>query len=282
MSFFSAVSDAVSAAADVVASAATEIADGVTRVVGNAREAANKTVDSLIDKALAVGALVSEVAGKVFSAAGRAFSPAAASAAKVTCITNKGMPIEHVTPTRKAGDAGFDEAKMYEKFKKSKTALALEKEVTKNGYKYAGDVADPKSSAYTDVAKKEIRINKNHSEDEAALAYAYELQNAKNGPKYNQIFKDASSGKIKDKKEFARQIMQHEAEALETEAIVTDEMGIVPPPNKAVFDIVKNTKDPAERRKKILDWADASGQIKGKKPSEHYEKMYEDNYAKKP
>lgn len=192
------------------------------------------------------------------------------------------LRVEKITPTRKKGEAGFDEAKMYEKFEKSKTAKALEDEVLKKGYKYAGDVSDPKSSAYTDVAKKEIRINKNKSEEEAALAYAYELQNAKNGDKYNKIFEDAQNGKIKNKKEFADKIMQHEVEALETEAIIAMEMGIKDPKNKDVIDIVKATKDPAERSKKIREWADNKGQIKGMSPTKYYEKMYEDNYGKKP
>jgi hypothetical protein len=76
--------------------------------------------------------------------------------------------------------------------------------------------------------------------------------------------------------------MQHEVEALETQAKVADEMGVTKPPNKDVYDIVKNTKNETERRKKIADWADKSGQIKGMKPSDYYQKMYEDDYGKKP
>ena len=217
----------------------------------------------------------------------QSFADAAAGATPLVCkgpceaCGHLAPAIQQITPTRKKGDAGFDEAKMYKIFKKSKTATALESEVTKTGYKYAGDVADPKLSAYTDVANKEIRIRKSDTEEEAALAYAYELQNAKNGPKYNQIFADAKAGTIKDKKEFANRIMEHEVEALETEAKVADEMGIKPPPNKDVYDIVKDNKDETERRKKIREWADNSGQIGGKNPTEHYEQMYEDDYGKK-
>lgn len=198
--------------------------------------------------------------------------------------TPAGSPsIEEITPTRKAGDAGFDEKKMYQIFSKSKTATNMEGEVAKDGYKYAGDVTDPKSNANTDTTAKEIRINKNQTPEEAALSYAYELQNAKNGPAYKKIFADAASGKIADGKEFAKQIMDHEAEALEAEANAAKEMGLEdnPKANKDVIKIVNDTKDPAERKKKILEWADSQGQIKGMKPSAYYEKMYSDNYAKK-
>ena len=139
-------------------------------------------------------------------------------------------------------------------------------------------MADPKSGANTNPKTKEIRINKNQTPEQAALAYAYELQNASNGDNYNKIFADARSGKIKNAKEFSAKIMGYEAEALETEAHVAMEMGIKDPGQADVIAIVKGTPDAAERKAKILKWADSKGDIKGMNPSAYYEKMYTENY----
>jgi uncharacterized Zn-binding protein involved in type VI secretion len=187
--------------------------------------------------------------------------------------------VQKIEPTRKPGDAGFDEKKMYSIFSKSKTAKNLEAKAIEKGFKYAGDVADPKSGAYTDVKAKEIRINKNQTPEQADLAYAYELQNANNGANYKKIFDDARSGKIKNAKEFSAKIMGFEAEALETEANAAIEMCVKDPQQADVISIVKTTPDEAERKKKILEWADSKGQIKGMKPSAYYENMYTKDYA---
>ncbi len=187
--------------------------------------------------------------------------------------------VQSIEPTRKVGEEGFDETQMYSIFSKSKTAQKLEDSVQKAGYKYAGDVADPESGAYTDVQEKEIRINKNQTPEQAALLYAYELQNASNGKNYKEIFDDARSGKIKNAKEFSTKIMGFEAEALETQANVAIEMGVDDRRQADVVAIVKSTPDAVERKKKILEWADSKGQIKGMNPSAYYEKMYSDNYT---
>ncbi len=165
---------------------------------------------------------------------------------------------------------------------KSETFKVLEKEVLDMGYKYIGDVVDKKSIANTDPENKEIRVNSDLIPEEAAISYAYELQNAKNGAKYNKIFSDARSGKIKNAKEFSDKIMQHEFEALETEAVIAIEADIEKHGNQDVIKIVKETEDPAKRAKKINKWADSNGLIKGMKPSAYYEKMYNDNFSKLP
>ncbi len=190
-------------------------------------------------------------------------------------------PVAEITGTRGSGESGFDERKMYAIFARSKTAVALEKEMTKLGYKYTGDVTDHGYSAYTDPKAKEIRINKNKTAQEAALSYAYELQNAKNGPHYNAIFDDARSGLISDRAEFAQRIMNYEAEAIENRAKIAIELGLEDTQPRDVVAAVRDVADPVERKRLILQWADSEGKIQDTSPSEHYKKMFDDNFAKK-
>jgi hypothetical protein len=74
--------------------------------------------------------------------------------------------------------------------------------------------------------------------------------------------------------------MNYEAEAIENRAKIAIELGLESTQPRDVVTAVKNVADPAERKRLILQWADSKGKIQGMSPSDHYMKMFDDNFAK--
>jgi type VI secretion system secreted protein VgrG len=120
VSFFDAISGAVSKAADVVSSTASAIADGVTNVVNKARDAANKAVDWILDKARQAGEAISKAAAWVFDKAKQAFSAVKAAALKIVCKVKKALQPKPVSTGlgKKVDDLVAKSPKLTENLKK--------------------------------------------------------------------------------------------------------------------------------------------------------------------
>ena len=116
---------------------------------------------------------------------------------------------------------------MFELARKSATVRALEKRVKELGFSYGGQLpANSPYTAYTDPAQKKIYIRSNLSKEEAALAYAYELQNSVNmEDKYKAIFQQAAQGRL-NASSYATAILEIEAEAVIIEVMVSQELAI--------------------------------------------------------
>lgn len=128
----------------------------------------------------------------------------------------------------RAPEDGFDEEAMYEVFKRSALANSLEDEAGELGFSYVGDTGSG-SNANTDIDKKEIRIRKDRTVEEAAHAFAYELTNARNGGRITDVHK--MLGKPVDERtdeqagEYAGKILNIEAEAVFSRTMAAIESG---------------------------------------------------------
>jgi len=178
------------------------------------------------------------------------------------------------TPEKK----GFDEAKMFAIARKSAIVKKLEADVIKKqGFKYAGQVSGKNSYTICGDTKK-IYIQKELSDEQAAMRYAYELQNAANCSKYNQIAKKAKEGKYKSAADYATDTLMVEVFALINKARVGLELGIAT--TKIIENLVKsrdkNEISQAELEKKILTVVETRGKIDGMSAREYYEKQFKD------
>jgi len=175
---------------------------------------------------------------------------------------------------------GFDEKKMFEIARKSKRVVELEEKAKKLGFSYGGQVSGEHS--YTEPSGKKIYIQKELSDEKAALDYAYELQNAVNvSTKYKDISEKAEKGNFKDASEYATAILSVEVEALITEAEISIELGIKG--QKAVENLVRKYKKGElkldDLKKSVMKLAEA-GVIDGMNAKKYYEKQYKDAYNK--
>jgi phage anti-repressor protein len=190
-----------------------------------------------------------------------------------------GLQISRCKKDKKKG-LNDKEKKMFEIARGSERVVKLEKEAKELGFSYGGQVSGEHS--YTDPTEKKIYIEKELSAKKAALAYAYELQNAINvKTKYNKIFEKAEKGEFKNASEYAIAILNVEVEALITEAEVGIDLGIKS--WKEVADLVKKHKkgeiSEKKLKEKVFKLAE-NGVIDGMNAKKYYEKQYKDNYGK--
>jgi len=164
-------------------------------------------------------------------------------------------------PTREKGD-GFDETEMYETFSKSASARRLEEEVGGAGYTYEGDV-DSLSNANTDVYEKKIRISKQRDFQRAALGFAYELMNAKNGERLKSVHQLLHGEKTEAKaKEYAEGILRIEAEAVFMRTVTAIECGLCDVlVNKKYIEIVQRDGSDSEKIEQIFEEMYQNGTI---------------------
>lgn len=154
-------------------------------------------------------------------------------------VLQQSVIAQRETVMRSPDKKGFDEKKMFEIARKSKKVVELEEKAKKLGFSYAGQVSGEHS--YTDPDGKKIYIQKELTNEKAALSYAYELQNAVNvATKYKDIFDKAEKGKFKDASEYATAMLSVEVEAMITRAEVSIELGVET--WKAVEELVKKYK----------------------------------------
>lgn len=96
------------------------------------------------------------------------------------------------------------------------------------GYSYGGDTNND-SKACADNENKKIYIGKGKSSAEALLSLTYELLNANNSSKINKVNDKYLSDKIPDKnraREYAKQILLIEAEAVNARSNITIKLGL--------------------------------------------------------
>lgn len=186
-------------------------------------------------------------------------------------------------PTRDKAD-GFDEAAMYSEFSKSADALELEELVGELGFRYAGDTGT-ESKANTDVATREIRINKGLSAQVAALSLGYELKNAQQKPAFDEIMLLLkSTGKEDLAIEFADRIMKREARSILFRSKMAIAMGNESLVKNPVYNTIakRDDLDEFEKVAAIFKEMKANGTVHGgaKKAYDHYIEMYWANVPK--
>lgn len=111
---------------------------------------------------------------------------------------------------------GFSDEMMVEVSSKIPGFTDLIIELSKKGFKYAGDTKSS-SKAFTDCEQKKIYIGKDKSVDEACLSLFYEMTNAKNHARFKDIHDRYLSDRDDSDEQatnYAREILKIEAEAV--------------------------------------------------------------------
>jgi hypothetical protein len=176
--------------------------------------------------------------------------------------------------------SGFDDLDMFSLANNFSLIKVMMRRLAKLGFRYAGDTKSD-SKAYTDVSKKRIFIGRNKTASEACLSLLYEMTNATNASKIENIYSCYLSDKTPTAAratEYAHAILRVEAEAVYNRSIVALSLRLEHLiKNKKNIEIVKlNQNDPVTAIQDIYSEAIENGTVyNGKKKAlDHYISQY--------